>query len=216
MPHSERLLKNGRDCDHEVVVPLKRRGIRQAAGIAVRAFREDPMMEYIFPRGSDDEAKARRFSVASIHYGRSIGRVDTTMALHGVAVWVPPGHNDVSMTAFFMSGMLFVPLLIGRISFRRLLDCIEYTVQVHHELMTMPHWYLQELAVDPLHQGRGIGAALIQPVLDEADRTGHPCYLETFTGRGVRFYKRRGFHVVREGSPPRGGPHCYSMVREPH
>jgi len=214
MPHAERLLHQDSLIRRNEVVDLGRQGIKKAAGLAVRAFKEDPMMEYVFPRGPDDERKAYRFSLATIRYGLMVGEGYTTQAESGFAVWLPPGHKEISAYGLIRSGMFFVPFMLGRQSYRRLLNCIDYTVRVHKELMPEPHWYLQELAVEPKQQGIGIGGALLEPVLEKADSEGHPCYLETFTGRGVRFYKRRGFKVVLEGEPPRGGPYCWSMRRE--
>ena len=48
----------------------------------------------------------------------------------------------------------------------------------------------------------------------EADR-GLPCYLETEKERNVPFYKRHGFDVVVEVDLPKGGPHIWTMKREP-
>ena len=37
---------------------------------------------------------------------------------------------------------------------------------------TEPHYYLEFLGHDPAHQGKGIGSALMQPVLDRCDEEG--------------------------------------------
>jgi ribosomal protein S18 acetylase RimI-like enzyme len=55
------------------------------------------------------------------------------------------------------------------------------------------------LGVSPEYQGQGIGGRLLQPVLQEADRTKTPCYLETSTAAAVRFYQRHGFETVDQG-----------------
>jgi ribosomal protein S18 acetylase RimI-like enzyme len=52
------------------------------------------------------------------------------------------------------------------------------------------------LGVAPGYQNQGIGAALLQPVLQRADRDRTLCYLETSTDAAVRFYQRQGFEIV--------------------
>ena len=76
-------------------------------------------------------------------------------------------------------------------------------------------WYLLTLGVDPPRQGRGIGSALMRPVLTRADAEGLPCYLETEKERNVRFYGKHGFEVVAQGEGPAGGPAFWTMKREP-
>ncbi|CRG89379.1 hypothetical protein PISL3812_06415 [Talaromyces islandicus] len=52
--------------------------------------------------------------------------------------------------------------------------------------------YLDVLAVDPSHQGQGIGKALLQWGLDEADRLGLITFLES-TREGRPLYEKYGF-----------------------
>ncbi len=64
-------------------------------------------------------------------------------------------------------------------------------------------------------QGRGLGAALLAPGLDRADRDELPVWLETSAEPNVRFYRRLGFAVTDVVDLPRGGPRTWSMLREP-
>lgn len=77
------------------------------------------------------------------------------------------------------------------------------------------HWYLGGLGTDPDHQRRGIGTALMRPVLErcDAERTG--AYLETQSEENVAFYEHRGFEVTAELDVPGGGPHMWLMWRAP-
>jgi len=77
-----------------------------------------------------------------------------------------------------------------------------------------PHFYLASLGVRRGAQGRGLGSALLEPVLREAARLGVPAYLETSTPRNVRFYERAGFAVTGEVDVPGGGPHVWAMLRD--
>jgi ribosomal protein S18 acetylase RimI-like enzyme len=77
-----------------------------------------------------------------------------------------------------------------------------------------PHWYLPLIGVDPAHQGKGYGDALMSYALDRCDRERVPAYLESSNPRNVSFYRRHGFEpvgTIQAGSSPTLVP----MVRRP-
>lgn len=55
------------------------------------------------------------------------------------------------------------------------------------------HWYLNVVATLPSHRSRGLGAAVLAPILAEADAAGVPCYLESTNPRNRTLYHRHGF-----------------------
>ena len=61
-----------------------------------------------------------------------------------------------------------------------------------------PHWHLVFIGVDPTHQGRGIGAALLRHALAHIDSQHVHAYLESSNPANVPLYQRHGFEVVRE------------------
>jgi ribosomal protein S18 acetylase RimI-like enzyme len=68
-----------------------------------------------------------------------------------------------------------------------------------------PHWYLPLIGVDPAHQGRGHGDALLQYALQRFDREGLPAYLESTNPRNISLYRRHGFEevgTIQAGSSP--------------
>ena len=64
--------------------------------------------------------------------------------------------------------------------------------------MPEPHWYLPAIGVEPEHQDRGLGSALMRAGIRRADRDGKPIYLETETEGNVGYYEHLGFEVVEE------------------
>lgn len=68
-----------------------------------------------------------------------------------------------------------------------------------------PHWYLPFIGVEPAHQGHGLGALLLQPILAQCDAKGLPAYLESTNPRNQTFYECQGFKAlgeIRAGSCP--------------
>jgi GNAT superfamily N-acetyltransferase len=76
------------------------------------------------------------------------------------------------------------------------------------------HWYLNVVSTRPSHQGQGLGAAVLAPVLEDADDRGWPCYLESSNPRNVSLYLRHGFVETGQLHLP-DGPHLTQMWREP-
>ena len=79
---------------------------------------------------------------------------------------------------------------------------------------TEPHWYLPIIGVDPLHQGKGYGSALMRCALQDCGREHLPAYLESTNDRNIPLYQRHGFEVVgtiQSGSSPTMVP----MYRSP-
>ena len=70
------------------------------------------------------------------------------------------------------------------------------------------------LGTDPDAQGRGLGSAVLQGVLEQCDSDGVAAYLESSKERNVDFYARHGFRVLDEIKLLRG-PTMWKMWRDP-
>lgn len=189
----------------------------QAADLLTRAFQDDPAYTHIFPDPAERTRSLRSLWDGLLTVTLRYGQVLTTPDLHGVACWMPPGDGGNFLwqslrTGFALQRPVFSFSGAAR---KRFLDVIGYLEQVRKQAMPWPHWYLWALGVDPPHQGRGVGSALLQPILTQADAAGLPCYLETETERNVTFYRRHGFEVATAGPDPRQGVMVWTMVREP-
>lgn len=196
------------------VIPLPREKSALAAAVLMRAFHDDPMFTYILPDASTRPDKLLRFFGAGIQYGLLFGEVYTTPKFEGVAIWMKPGYTDVTFMRMLRSGMISLPVNLGFGAFQRFMKMVDYTDKLHLQTITGGHWVLLSLGVDPDEQQRGIGSALIQPVLAKADSMGQACYLETEKEVNVRFYQRHGFHVAAEGQVPDSHLNVIAMLRE--
>jgi GNAT superfamily N-acetyltransferase len=72
------------------------------------------------------------------------------------------------------------------------------------------------VGVEPESQGRGMGSALLYPVLSRCDADGMAAYLEASTPRNRPLYERDGFKVTDEFKIARGAaPTMWRMWRTP-
>lgn len=182
--------------------------VREVLG---RAFADDPVWTWLVRgRRSDERAGAVLARLVQSQVGRG-GELWAGADLEAVAAWVPPHTPPVREVDYIRQlPKVLVPLGVGGL--RRLLPLAE--TDRHHP--KEPHWYLSVLGTDPAHQGRGFGAALIEPIVERADGDGVGCYLESSKESNVPYYRRFGFEVTEVLHINRGrGPDLFLMWRDP-
>ena len=197
------------------IICLEESCISRATEVMVHAFESDPVVEYIFQENAGDQDQVSVFFGAGLRYGMAYGEVYTTSDVDGVAVWLGPGNATMSLWGLIRTGVVFAPFKMKKNVRKRFFEILQFTAEIQKKYVPGDHWYLLELAVDPAIQGRGIGSALLGPVLEKADNDHLPCYLETFSERAAGFYERHGFRVVYEDNPLGGVSVCRFMLREP-
>ena len=177
------------------------------ARVLARAFYDDPVMCWVFPRERMRHELAERLWTIRLRYTAPQDQVYVTDDLSGAAIWTLPdrwhvGWRETGEMARLMLNYRLPILFAG-------LQRIEKSHP--HE----PHsFYLAVLGTDPPHQGKSVGSALMQPVLELCERDGVPAYLESSKERNIDFYARHGFRVMRELRLP-DGPPVWPMWRDP-
>lgn len=163
-------------------------------GVLADAFFDYPLNDHLLPDERRRDAALRR-SMGHVlrHTYVPNGGAWTTEALDGVALWALPGDPKPSAL-----GQLRALVTFARAFGRRLPDAVRAFATVEERRPTEPHWYLDLLAVRPDRQGQGVGSALINAGLAEADRAGAPAFLVTSKALNVRIYERYGFAVTEE------------------
>jgi GNAT superfamily N-acetyltransferase len=79
---------------------------------------------------------------------------------------------------------------------------------------TARHWYLNMIAARRGARARGIGARLLEPFMERADRENLPIYLESSNPRNLSFYLRYGFENLGAAIDlPGAGPVLQPMWR---
>jgi ribosomal protein S18 acetylase RimI-like enzyme len=187
----------------------------RAASALTDALQDDPLMRFVFP-----DRDHRRQSVAwlyerTLRYGLRNGRVDFAEDARGAAVWLPPGHEAMKFLGMLRAGFVAAPFRIGIRSLLRLGRYRKTKQLLRREALSVPHWYLVVVGVAPSLQGRGLGQALLRPVLSLADQQRCPCCLETLEESNLPFFEKRGFRVRAQGAIRGAQTRVWSMVREP-
>ncbi len=171
-----------------------------------RAFSEDPLVRWLYP----DPVQywtywpdvLRAYAAGALEHGTAYH----TDGFAGAALWLPPGvdPDEGALAALLERG---VPA-------HEQADAFGLLEQMGVAHPSEAHWYLPFLGVEPNHQGKGHGSALLRHALARCDRDRRPAYLEATSLHNRRLYERHGFEVVgtiQVGSSPPMWP----MLRAP-
>jgi GNAT superfamily N-acetyltransferase len=167
----------------------------------VAAFAGDPAWEFLL--GNEYERLAGEFAGALFDLRVAGETVWVSEDLAAVAMWDPPDQGD-AVPGYAAGVWGRYRASAGEEAFERL---ARYNDALDGVAPAEPgYWYLGVLATHPDRQREGLASAVLAPILDEADRLGLTCCLETSTAGNRRFYERRGFteatDVVVAGGPP--------------
>jgi ribosomal protein S18 acetylase RimI-like enzyme len=183
----------------------------ELARMLARAFHEDPVAAWACrPDGVRPRVLERLFGLRlrDIH---PRGEIWTDDGLQSVAAWNAPDqwHTTPRQDVAYATSLLHPRLLLRM---PMVITGMLGAQKVHPA--EPPHWYLAILGTDPSAQGRGLGSAMMQPVLEDCDRDRVGAYLESSKEQNLAYYGRHGFRVTDERRLPRG-PNLWPMWREP-
>lgn len=196
------------------------RGIRKATQAdadrlihhLVRAFDDDAMANYLLRQDARrDDGFNVFFRICLCTMSLPHNQVYTTDDCIGGALWHPPGTSDIPLT----KQLMLLPSAIRSAGFRGIGRMMEVFGALDKIRPDEGHYYLQVLGVDPDRQGRGLGSALIRPVLALCDREDCGAYLENSKEENKAFYARHGFAVTGEIDFGPEGPKIWPMWRDP-
>ena len=181
------------------------------AEVLAAAFADDPAWSWLMPFADRQQRQRLFFETELRHLVPDRREVWTTEDGSAAALWAPPGRWSVPIGTVLREAP---PML--RVFGRRLPLALRYLLRVERLHPTKPpHWYLEIIGTEPAQQGRGMGSALLRPVLALCDRDGHGAYLEASSERNRALYERHGFRVVGRFDMPGGGPEIRRMWRDP-
>jgi ribosomal protein S18 acetylase RimI-like enzyme len=179
----------------------------EAAVLAVLtlAFSSDPATRWTWPEPKVFIEAFPRFAKA---FGGAAFAKGTAHRIGwvGAALWLPPGArpDEAAIGALMESTADAGTATDGPKLMQQMAS--------HHP--KEPHWYLPLIGIDPAHQGKGLGSALLKHATDICDRDGMPAYLESSNLANVPLYERHGFKAM--GRIQVGGSPVFTpMLRRP-
>lgn len=182
------------------------------AHIAAAGFYEDPVMRWLF---QDDATRLEQLGFLFGGLVRDMLPSGGTVHLAdaaSVALWRAPEYQHGRMASDRVEDAIadapspFAPDELER------LGVLGASMAANHP--HEPHWYLNVVSTLPSHQGQGLGAAVLHPVLQICDAAGIRAYLESTNPRNRTLYRRQGFVDAGEIALE-GGPNLMQMWREP-
>ena len=168
-----------------------------AINTIVLAFASDPVARWCW-------RDARQYLDAMPDFARAFGgRAFMHDAAHctgdcaGAALWLPPDVRPDDAAIGAVLERTAPPSLLAD------LDAVFERMSAFRP--DEPHWYLPLIGVDPAHQGKGFGSALLSHALAQCDRDHLPAYLESTNPRNISLYQRHGFEslgTIQVGQSP--------------
>jgi GNAT superfamily N-acetyltransferase len=163
----------------------------------ILAFAVDPVTRWVFPEARDYMTSFPKFARAFGGAAFAHNSAHCTEDFGGAALWLPPNvHFDEDAVNNVLEST-------APNSVRGDLFAVFDQMEQYHP--TEPHWYLPLIGVDPAHQRKGYGGALLIHALERCDRDHVPAYLESTNPMNVSLYQRHGFEVlgiIQEGASP--------------
>jgi GNAT superfamily N-acetyltransferase len=181
------------------------------ARMLARAFLDDPVASWAWRPDRLRLGALERFQAVRLRQLLAGEEVWTNDELTCAALWAPPGrwHSSLRETAELVPSFLHPRLLM-----RMPMVALGWEKLERAHPHKPPHLYLALLGTEPEAQGRGLGSAVLAPVLEQCDSDGVGAYLESSKKRNIDFYARHGFRVLDEIHLLRG-PTMWKMWRDP-
>lgn len=174
--------------------------------VMVLAFSADPAARWTWRDPHQYLAHFQHFARAFGGAAFGHGSAYTVDGYAGAALWLPPEvePDEDALIALLQS-------TASELSQQHAFQVFEEMGRYHP---SEPHWYLPLMGVDPLHQSKGLGSALMKHALVACDRDQTLAYLESTNPKNIPLYERHGFELL--GTIQVGtSPPLFPMLREP-
>lgn len=181
---------------------------RTLVDILVEAFVDDPFFRAIWPGADAYREGAGEWFSMDLRQLRSHGRSWLTADGLGFTCWVD--GDDVAEPAEYVELQAVIDRTAGPWAAR----AMEVLASTEAAVPAVAHRTCVYVAVRPGAQGRGVGRALMEARLAEADRLAMPVHLVTSNPRTLPFYERLGFRITTTVRPDPGLPPFWSMWRD--
>lgn len=195
---------------HELVGDLTSKDVHQLSTFLSRAFSDDPMQRWLFPRDDRRIAQIAEVMHRDITYRIAPATRLLTGADGNSAAFVEHRLKAAGPMKSLRVAPAFLPLIGSRaVRAWRMLRLVE---TAHRSVG--PHLYVMHLAVAEPHRNRGRASVLLDHTLTAAKQRDVGVYLETANPAALPLYARHGLMVRDEIRLP-SVPPVWTLWRPP-
>lgn len=184
---------------------------QKCINILSEAFFEDPIFVWMFP---NDSTRLNKLEVFFQSYLRDICKNNSRYLLEATesSLSVVFESENITPNLFSLSRAL---LTMGPLfSINRLFSALKGLVHLEKLHPNKKHLYLSSLSVMKQSQGKGLGSAQLQKLIELSEKESRPIYLETTNPTNVPYYQNFGFEVQKEYPFAPGAPTVWTMIRD--
>jgi ribosomal protein S18 acetylase RimI-like enzyme len=181
------------------------------AALVARAFAREEFMAWVTGGGRAAPARLAAFARLAVRMAAAHDGVLVDDERTAAALVLPPGAERQAP----LQAVRALPLLLRATGPRRLPVVLAGLARLESAHPAEPHETIIVLGVEPGHQDRGLGGALLRALVARADEAGVATYLETASRRTRAAAARHGYVLHRELLLPGGGPPVWTMLRPP-
>ena len=161
--------------------------------LLTKSFDNNKSVNYVVKQGQNRVDRIRKLMDYSFNVCNEFGEV-----------WISDDHQACALILFpdkkrfsFSTLVWDLKLAIFVIGLSRVNSVIKREAMIKSNHPKIPFAYLWFIGVNPQLQGKGIGSAFIQEVINECEKKNRPIYLETSTEGNLPFYKKFGFEIFQ-------------------
>ncbi len=194
---------------------LTKNQIKQASSIISKAFFNDPLMVFLFPKTKERSFKLSSMMELLIRLGMKYGIVHITSPnLEGIAIWFPSNRSKITPLMGLLNGGISYFFKLGSKAVKKQNQFYKYIYSKHKKLMTSFHWYLSIIGINPINQGKGYSNILFNSMFNQIDKQNLPCFLDTNNEKNLPIYNRFGFKIIEKYEIPDSNLINWAMIRE--
>lgn len=162
--------------------------------ILAKAFDANSSVNYIIKQDSKREKRIRALMDYSFEVCTAFGDVFVSDDHKACVLVVYPDKKKTTLQSI----LLDIKLILLAVGLGNVSKALKREKLISNIQPKIPMAYLWFIGVDPDAQGRGIGAKLLQEIIEYSSRNNRPLYLETSTVRNLSWYKKFGFELYSE------------------
>lgn len=162
--------------------------------ILSKAFDTNKSINYLVKQDSKRDNRIKALMEYSFDICYSFGQVFLSNDKKACALVLFPDNKKTTLK----SVLLDLKLAFSCIGLTRIKRVLDREAKVKSLQPKEPFYYLWFIGVDPAYHRRGIGAILLNEVIEDSVSKKRPIYLETSTLKNIPWYKKFGFEIYNE------------------